>query len=171
MDIHQAIEARRSIRNYLDKPLEEDKLNKLLISAQLAPSARNTQPYKLVVVREKVSLQALSQAAANQAFVGRASAVIAAVALDPSYVMRCGIPSHIIDIAIALDHVTLAAVEEGLGTCWIGAFYQDKVKQVLGIPESCQVVALLAVGYQAKAPEPRMRKPISELVCFERFEH
>lgn len=94
---------------------------------------------------------------------------IVAVTLDPDYVMLGGIPAHPVDIAIALDHMTLVAVEEGLGTCWIGGFYQDQVKQILSIPEKYKVVALLPVGYPAESPRKKPRKPLEEVVCYDSF--
>jgi nitroreductase len=169
MNTHEAIGKRRSMRGYLDKPIEEDRLTRLFTAAQLAPSTHNDQAYKLVIVREKKTLRALAEAAAKQTFIAEAPVVIAAVSLEPSYYMRSGIPGHTVDVAIALDHITLAATEEGLGTCWIGAFHQDQVKQILGIPGSFQVVALMTVGYPDYAPESRTRKPLSQLLCYERF--
>jgi len=72
-------------------------------------------------------------------------------------------------VAIAVDHMTLAAVAEGLGTCWIGAFYEDQVKQILGIPPAVRVVQLLALGYPKSIPDPKPRKSLSEIVCYERW--
>lgn len=105
----------------------------------------------------------------SKSFIGAAPVIIVAVALDPEYVMPGGVPAHPVDIAIALDHMTLVAVEEGLGTCWIGAFYQDQVKQMLGIPEKYKVVALLPVGYPADSPRKKIRKPLEEIVCYDFF--
>ena len=65
--------------------------------------------------------------------------------------------------------MTLVAVEEGLGTCWIGAFYQDQVKQMLGIPEKYKVVAVLSLGYPADSPRKKFRKPLEEIVCYDSF--
>ena len=81
--------------------------------------------------------------------------------------MACGQLAYPIDVAIAVDHMTLAAVQEGLGTCWLGAFYEDKVKEILGIPEKIRVVQMLALGYPEHVPEPRARKPFDEVVIFE----
>jgi len=95
--------------------------------------------------------------------------VIAAVALQPEYVMRCEVPAYAVDLAIAVDHMTLVAVEEGLGTCWIGAFYQDEVKRILNIPREYKVVALLPLGFPADTPGEKYRKPLNEIVCYEVF--
>jgi nitroreductase len=80
--------------------------------------------------------------------------------------MRCGVPAHYIDIAIALTHMHLQAVEEGLGTCWIGSFYQDKVKKVLNLPEDAEVVQLMTLGYPAEDPPERPRLPLKEIVKY-----
>jgi len=169
MNVFEAIAARRSIRGYLDKPVEPEKLTRILDAARRAPSARNRQEWKFVVVREKETRQKLMAAARNQAFVGEAPVVIAACAVTTDAVMACGQLAYPIDVAIAVDHMTLAAVEEGLGTCWVGAFYEDQVKQILGIPPAVRVVQLLALGYPKSIPDPKPRKSLSEIVCYERW--
>ena len=169
MNIYEAINKRRSVRAYQDKPIPEDILTKILESARLAPSAKNRQQFKLIVVKDSQMRKELVEAANNQQFVGEAPIVIAAVGLAPDYKMRCDIPADPVDVAIAIDHVTLAAVEEGLGTCWIGSFYQDRVREVLGIPSSYKVVELLTLGYPSDSPKPKSRKSLEELVCYEKF--
>ena len=169
MNVYEAIGARRSIRNYLDRPVEEDKLLRVLDAGRRAPSARNAQEWKFCVARDKATRQKLMAAARNQAFVGEAAVVIAACAVETNAVMSCGQLAYPIDVAIAVDHMTLAAVEEGLGTCWVGAFYEDQVKQILGIPATVRVVQLLALGYPKSLPEARPRKPLGEIVCYDRW--
>jgi nitroreductase len=85
-------------------------------------------------------------------------------------VMRCGIPGDAVDLAIAMEHLALAATAEGLGTCWIGAFDQDQVREVLGIPESAKVVELMTLGYPAGSQRSRACKPLSEIVCYDRWQ-
>jgi nitroreductase len=136
MNVFEAIKTRRSVRSYLDKPVEEDKLLRVLEAARLAPSANNYQEWRFVVVRDDVTRQKLMAAARGQGFVGQAPVVIACCAQTDGHVMTCGQKCYPIDVAIAIDHMTLVAVEEGLGTCWVGSFYADQVKQILGIPES-----------------------------------
>jgi nitroreductase len=169
MNVHEAIAARRSIRSYQDKPVEEAKLMRILEAARKAPSARNRQEWKFCLVRDKETRQKLMVAAKNQAFVGEAPVVIAACAVDTEAVMACGQLAYPIDVAIAVDHMTLIAVEEGLGTCWVGAFLEDQVKQVLGIPANVRVVQLLALGYPKSAPEAKPRKALNEIVCYDRW--
>ncbi|MDD5454996.1 MAG: nitroreductase family protein [Candidatus Ratteibacteria bacterium] len=169
MNVYEAINKRRSVRAYKNKPIPEDILNKILEAARLAPTAKNRQQFKLIVVTNPETIKKLVEVANNQQFVGEASAVIAAVGLTPNDKMRCGIPTDPIDVAIAIDHITLAAVEEGLGTCWIGSFFQDKACQLLGIPSSYKVVELLTLGYPADSPRPKTRKSLNEIICYEKF--
>ena len=108
-------------------------------------------------------------AARDQKFVGTAPVIIACCGLDPEYHMTCGQPADVIDTAIAIEHMALAAASMGLGTCWIGAFYQDQVKELLGIPDDVQVVELLTLGYPAGAEFKTSRKNLDEIVCYERW--
>lgn len=167
MDVSEAIRNRRSVRKYQTRNIENDKLDRVLETGRLAPSARNLQEWRFVVVRDGSRRKRLAEAAKGQTFVGEAPVVIAACATVTDYVMTCGQLTYPIDLAIAVDHMTLKAVEEGLGTCWIGAFYEEEVKKVLSIPPEVRVVALLAIGYPDESPFPRPRKDMDEIVAFE----
>jgi len=168
MDLMQAVRARRSIRKFLDKPVEEEKLLAVLEAGQLAPSAKNMQDWRFIVVRDFATRQRLAEAARDQQFVGQAPVVIAACGTS-DLVMTCGQPAYVIDVAIALDHMTLAAASLDLGTCWIGAFYEEKVKEILGVPQEVRVVALLPLGYPAEQPGPRPRKSLDDVVAWEHW--
>lgn len=171
MDFLELVRKRRSVRSYQERPVPEDALLRILESARLAPSASNRQPWKFVVVRNPELRKALGVAANNQVFVGEAPVIIAAVALMPEGLMSCGVPRYAVDLAIAVTHMTLAAAEEGLGTCWIGAFSQDKVREILGIPEKYKVVALLPLGYPADTGlRGKSRKSLEEIVSYDKFE-
>jgi nitroreductase len=169
MEFHDVVRARYSVRKYQARPVEQDKLDRVLEAARLAPSGSNRQPWKFVVVRDAATRQRLVPACRDQKFVGEAAVVIAGVGLMPDRVMSCEVPGDPVDLAIALEHIALAATAEGLGTCWIGAFHQDQVRQVLGIPPSAKVIEVMTLGYPADSPKPRSRKPISEIVCYERW--
>lgn len=169
MNVYEAIKARRSVRAYQDKPVPEDVLNRVLEAARLAPSGNNHQSRKFVVVTDKNIKEKLAQAANNQNFVAGAAVVIAAVGLNPQKVMSCGIPGDPVDVAIAVDHMTLAAVEEGLGTCWIGAFSQEKVCGILNVPSPYRVIELLTLGYPADTPGQKSRKSLEQIVCYQQF--
>jgi nitroreductase len=170
MELMEAIKKRSSIRAYKDKPVPEDKLLVVLEAARLAPSGRNSQAWKFVVVRDKTLRQALGRAAGGQPHVNMAPVIIAAVATEPESIMPCGIPAYPVDLAIAIDHMTLAAVDLGLGTCWIGAFSQDQVKTILGIPGKLKVVSLLTLGYPDETGRPKIRKILKEIICWEKYE-
>ena len=168
MDVMEAIKKRYSVRSYQDRAVETDKLESILEAARLAPSASNRQEWRFIVVRDKDIRQRLMQAAKDQAFVGQAPVVIAACAKTDSHVMTCGQQCYPIDVAIAIEHMALKATEEGLGTCWVGAFYEDKVKEILNIPQGIRVVELLALGYPAKSsPGHKNRLPLEEIVIYE----
>jgi nitroreductase len=169
MELMEAIKRRRSVRSYQDKAVEEEKLLRVLEAGRLAPSAKNMQDWRFIVVKDPGLRLKLAEAAKNQAFVGQAPVVIVACGTS-DYVMTCGQLTYPIDVSIAVDHMTLAAVEEGLGTCWIGAFYEDKVKEILEIPQSIRVVALLPLGYPAQPPsKPTPRKNLKEIVAYDKW--
>jgi len=168
MNVYEAIEARRSVRRFADRPVEDDKLQRLLRAAQEAPSGRNLQEWKLVVVRDAGARTALAQAC-EQPFVAAAPAVLALVATHPDRLMHCGVPAAPVDGAIVLDHVSLAAVQEGLGTCWIGHFDQDACRKLLKAPASGRIIEMMLLGYAAEPPAPRKRKDLKHLVCYETY--
>jgi len=168
MDVMEAIKRRYSVRSYQDRAVEEEKLNSILEAARLAPSASNRQEWRFIVVRDKNIRQRLMKAARNQAFVGQAPVVIACCASTDNHKMTCGQLCYPIDVAIAIEHMVLKATEEGLGTCWIGAFYEEQVKEILGIPKDIRVVELLALGYPDKpCPSHKDRLSLEEIVMYE----
>jgi nitroreductase len=156
MNVAEAIALRRSIRAFEGRAVEEEKLKKVLEAGRLSPSGNNSQNRKFVLVRDKRTREKLIKAAGNQTFIAQAPVVIVA----------CG---EIVDVIIAVDHMTLQAVEEGLGTCWIGFFEEADVRKLLGIPDTVHVVVLLPMGYPAEKPEARPRNPIEKCVCFEKY--
>jgi nitroreductase len=170
MDLFEAIKSRYSVRAYKDQPVEQDKLDRILDAARLAPSGSNRQPWKFVVVRDAAVRTALVPACCDQEFVGQAPVVIAGVGLLADRVMRCDVPGDPVDLAIALEHIALAATAEGLGTCWIGAFYQDQVRKVLNVPATCKVIELMTLGYPADRPRDKTRKALGEVVCYDKFQ-
>lgn len=167
MEVSEAIRARRSIRKYRAQKVEAEKLDLVLEAGRLAPSARNMQEWRFVVVKDEPTRKRLAEAAKGQAFVGEAPVVIAACATVTDSVMTCGQLTYPIDLAIAVEHMVLQAAAEGLGTCWIGAFYEEEVKKILDIPPEVRVVALLPLGYPDESPFPRPRKGMEEIVAFE----
>ncbi len=168
MDVRQAIAERRSVRGYRAEPIPEEVLDELLEAARLAPSGGNRQEWRFIAVKDAGQRQKLAEAA-GQPFIGEAPVILAGVSLNPERVMRCGVPAYAVDVAIAMTDVTLAAAALGLGTCWIGSFNQEKVKEILGIPDMCKAVELMPIGYPADAPRVKDRKPLAEVVSYDRF--
>jgi nitroreductase len=169
MELFEAIRTRRSIRAYMPKEVEQEKLDHVLEAARLAPSGANRQAWRFIVIRDAEVRRQLAGITRGQDFVADAPVVIAATATDPSVTTGSGEPAHRIDIAIAVDHMTLAAHDLGLGTCWIGAFDQRGAEQVLGVPKEAEVVVLLTLGYPAKEGVFRGRKSIEEIVSYDRY--
>jgi len=169
MDVMAAIQKRRSIRNYLPKPVEEKKLKSVLEAGRLAPSAHNAQEWKFIVVKDAETRKKLAEACRNQSFIAEAPVVIVGCGLNPAKKMSGGQFSCPIDLAIAVDHMTLKAVEEDLGTCWIGSYDEPAVKTILKIPAEVNVVAIFPLGYPAVYPKPRPRKNFIEVFVSDRW--
>lgn len=170
MTVEDAVKKRCSVRSYSGKPVEEEKIKELLEAARLAPSAGNRQEWRFVVVTDEHSRKELASAAAGQMFVGEAPCVIACCADTDFHKMTCGQLTYPIDVSIAIDHITLRAVELGLGTCWIGAFYEEEVKKILNIPEKIRVVELLTLGYpESVAQRPKKRLALEQVVFYEKW--
>jgi nitroreductase len=157
-----AIRNRRSIRKYKKKRIPESDLTEVLEAARLAPSGANRQFWKMIVVQDEERKRGLVPLCKNQKFIEECSAFIAAVD-DPSQKW------YRVDVAIALDHLTLAAHAKGLGTCWIGAFDPEKVAEYLGVPKGQVVTVCMTLGYPDEAPEERTRKPTEELFYWEKY--
>ncbi len=168
MDVFEAIEKRYSARRYDEREVEQEVLEKLLNAARLAPSAKNLQEWRFIVVRDQETRVKLADAS-FQKFVGRAPVILVCCAESDGYVMRCGLPSYPIDVAIAIDHLTLAATALGLGTCWIGKFDPDRIKEILSIPLRVHVVELLLLGYPADSARPKNRLDLADIVKYDRW--
>ncbi len=171
MDVREAICKRYSVRNYTNQPVDDAMLTEVLEAARLAPSGSNRQPWTFVVVRDADLRARLVEACNGQAFVGTAPVVIAACGTMPDRMMSCEVPGDPVDVAIAIDHMTLQAAELGLGTCWVGAFNQDAVRDVLGIPaDAAKVIEVLTLGHPADTPpKAKKRKDLDEIVRWDRW--
>ncbi len=172
MEFYEAVRRRVSVRAYRPDPVPEEVLNRILEAGRLAPSAKNYQPWKFIVIRDEKVKEELVPACRNQAFIAQAPVIICGCALlDQAWKGMGGYWSAAeVDVTIALEHIILAAAAEGLGTCWIGAFKEEDVRRVLGIPEGVKPVALTPVGYPSQETTPRPRKSLSEIVCFDRYQ-
>jgi nitroreductase len=168
MTVLEAIRKRYSCRAYQDKNIEKEKLSQILEAARLAPSAKNMQDWRFVVVTDKEKKHKLVEAANNQTFIENAGAIIVACSVS-SEVMRCGQAVGPIDVAIALEHICLQAAQLGLATCWIGSFYPDKVRPIVGIPQDVAIIELMALGYPADKQKEPKREPMEKIVCYENW--
>jgi len=169
MTVFEAIRKRYSCRAYEDRAIERAELDKIFEAARLAPSAKNLQDWRFVVVTEKEAKIKVAAAANNQRFLEQAGAIIVGCS-NSDEVMRCGQAVGPIDVAIALEHIALQAAELGLATCWIGSFYPDKIRPILGIPEDMAIIELMALGYPADSRKESKREAISEILCYEKWQ-
>jgi nitroreductase len=170
MDVIEAINNRKSIRKYKNTEIDDEKLKKILKSAQIAPSAANRQEWKFIVVKNKETREELVDAAHGQKFLGQAPIIIVACSTESERVMPCGQYAYTVDLSIAVSFMILEATELGLGTCWLGAFDEGKVKRILNIPEDIRVPAMFTLGYADEIPTPRPRKALDDIVCYEKYE-
>ena len=168
MMIIDAVRKRYSCRSYQDKPIEKEKLDVILEAARLAPSAKNLQDWRFVVVAEKQIKLKVADCTNRPEVFNKAGIIIAACSVSDD-VMRCGQAVAPIDVAIALEHIALQATELGLGTCWIGSFDTEKIREILGIPDDIQIIELMAVGYAADSYKQPNREPIEKIICYERW--
>ncbi len=169
MTVLEAIRRRYSCRAYQDKPVEREKLEQIFEAARLAPSAKNLQDWRFVVVTDKEKKRKLAEAANDQKFIESAGVIIVACS-NCNEVMRCGQAIGPIDVTIALEHIALQAAELGLATCWIGSFYPEKVLPILGIPEDIAIIELMALGYPADSPKEPKREPMKNILCYEKWQ-
>jgi len=173
MDVLEAIKRRRSIRAFKSDDVSPEIVENLLGAARWAPSAGNIQPWEFIVVRKPEIKRRLVEAALDQTFIEEAPVVIVVCANEnrssQGYGMRGKTLYCIQDTAAAIQNINLAAYFFGLGTCWIGAFREEKAREILKIPQGIRPVAIIPVGYPAEAPSPRNRRPISQIVHYETF--
>lgn len=174
MNIFDVFRDRRSIRKYLDRPVEETKLTQVLDAARLAPSWKNQQCWRFVVVRDARRKEALLKAfhVDNPGTKAIASApVVIVVCADPHESgIENGIEYYIADTAIAFEHLCLAAHALGLGTCWMGWFDERMIQAALDIPASIKVVGVTPLGYADQAPKARPRKALADITHYDRWE-
>lgn len=152
--VWDVITTRRSVRAFSDETIEEDVLNKCLEAARLAPSWANKQCWHFVVVTGK---QAVDELGIVPAHIKNAPAVIVACGDPDKSGDWEGKAYYLVDVAIAVEHLVLQAWELGLGTVWVGAFKEEKVRKILSIPEKIRVVAVIPIGYPADKEAMRVR--------------
>jgi nitroreductase len=169
MSLIETMKKRYSCRAYQDKPIEQEKLNQIFEAARQAPSAKNLQDWRFVVVADKAKKQQVAECTNHPDAFGQAGVMLAACSVC-SEAMRCGQPIAPIDVAIALEHIALMATELGLATCWIGSFNAEKVRQALGIPKDVAIIELMALGYPADGKRQTTREPMGSIVCYNNWQ-
>ncbi|MCX7038462.1 MAG: nitroreductase family protein [Spirochaetes bacterium] len=163
MEVLPEILGRRSVRSFTSKALDRDQVERILEAGRLAPSAKNRQEWRFVVVQKKETRQRIMEASFNQEAVGQAPAIIAVCTTNIDYRMPNGQLSYPVDLAFAASFMVLQAVHEGLGTCCMTTFDEQEVREILTTPFSMRIVLLLLVGYPAETPEPTPRKPLRQV--------
>lgn len=173
MEFFDVIENRRSVRSFQKKEVEEEKINKILDTANRAPSAGDLQAYEIVLIKDLKTKRMLCQAALGQGAIEQANVVLVFFAnpkkSEIKYGRRGATLYSIQDATIACAHAQLAVHALGLVCVWIGAFDDNKVKKILHAPEDLKPIAILSIGYAAEKPYPTPRRAISDLVHKERF--
>ena len=167
MEFYEVIKTRRSIRSYKDTPIPEESLKRVMEAARIAPSGHNRQFWKFYIVESEKKLK-VAEACICQTWIAEAPAVIVATGWKVPFSRGgyMGDMSFTMDVSIAFTQLLLAARAEGLGTCWIGDFSNDKVKKALGLPEEEYVVAVTPIGYPDKGvfSENTKRKSLEEIM-------
>jgi nitroreductase len=176
MDVLTAIRNRRSVRSYTERTIPAQLLERLRQVLRSAPSACNYQPWHFVFVMDPAVRRELGELANGQQWIADAPLIVVGCANpDEAYPGMAGRRSSVeVDVAIALDHLTLAAVAEGLGTCWIGSFDEGAVRSLLGVPAGFEIVAMTPVGYPSSPGlnhplEEQLRKPATEIFSVNRY--
>ena len=170
LDIFQVFTDRRSIRRYKDRPVEADKIERVLDAARLAPSWKNLQCWRFLVLDDQ-SLRTAILEAFPEGNPGRKAIAAAPVAIvvcaDPAESeVANGIEYYVADSAIAFEHLCLAAHALGLGTCWIGWFDETVIRKALGIPDLIRIVGVTPLGYPDQEPKARPRKTLAEIAFY-----
>lgn len=173
MDFLEIVQKRRSLRSYASTPVEPEKLNYVLECARLAPSWKNLQCWRFIVVKDPETRQALAETMPDTN-PGRKVLVQA-----PVVIVLCGVPSEsevwedkdymMLDAGLAMEHLVLAATEQGLGTCWEGLFHEDMAHKALNVPDDVRVIAYTPLGYASEERRPRPRKSMDEIVFEEKW--
>jgi len=164
MDFRQLIKARYSVRKYLEKSVESEKLDLVLEAARLAPTAANYQPFRLIVVKEQDTRKALARAY-NRSWFYTAPVIIVVCGMPAeAWVRADGFSCLEIDVAIVADHLILQATELGLGTCWIADFKPEAVREALALPAELVPLLLIPLGYPGGQRRPKKRRQLAELI-------
>ena len=165
-DLLEVIRRRHSTRRMKDTPISRETIDRLFEAARLAPSWANTQCWDFIAVTDPEKRAALARAGGPKGAMPFAPLIVVACARPQASGSRAGLDYFMLDMGIAVEHLILAATELGLGTCWVGWFNEDLVKQVLGIPPEVRVVAMIPVGVPDEVPPDRPRRAMEEILSW-----
>ena len=172
MEVMEALKGRQSVKSYLPTPVEKEKLEKVLEAGRLAPFSYTSQCRRFIVLTDPAVKKAIHDEAGTQPMIEQAPVVIV-VCATPDHehedAMPCGEVKHPIDMALSGAYMMLEAYDQGLGTCWLGAFDAEAVKKVLGIPADVKVVTMIPLGYHDGTQPRRDRKPLEEIVSYNAY--
>jgi nitroreductase len=178
-DFLDLIITRQSDRKYNDKPIENEKLERIIEAGRMAPSASNSQPWKFIVVTDhelvlKVAEAASAKLLGMNSFVSQAPAILVIVREKPNLSSKVGATIKnkdysLIDIGIATENICLQAKAEGIGSCIIGWFDEKQLRKLLGIPRSKRVELIITMGYSLSKQREKRRKPAGETVSYNKY--
>ena len=169
MEFSELIKKRYSVRSYKPDPVEDDKLEQVLEAARLAPTAANRQPFQFLVIHTAGREEELGRIYGRPWFVEPPIVICACGVHEQAWKRGDGKSYCDVDVSIAMDHLILAAADLGLGTCWIGAFDPTAAREVLGLPQEVEPIAFTPLGYPNDELKPKKRKPLDEIVRYERW--
>jgi nitroreductase len=180
MEFQDVIQNRMSIRSFEQRKVEDDKISYIINCARLAPSWINKQCWRFIVVQDKSRIEALAKTSIINRWLKHVPCILVGCGDPTESGNRDDIPYFTVDVAIAMEHIILAATDVGLGSCWIGGFNEQKVKEILDIPKRIRVIALTPLGYPAEKKKildktavviagSKKRKSIQEITRYERW--
>jgi len=173
MDVLEAVRGRRSTRTFKHQDVPAEIVEKLIDAARSAPSAGNVQPWEFIIVRESEIKRRLARAALDQLFIEEAPVVIVVCANENRSSQRYGHRGKTLyciqDTAAATQNILLTAHSLGLGTCWVGAFREEEVGEILKVPQGIRPMAIVPLGHPDEAPSPRGWRPKEQIVHYEAF--
>lgn len=168
MNVLEIIETRRSIRKYLPQPVEQEKLDYIMECARLAPSAVNFQPWYFYIIQSEEAKEKLYECYHNKWFSTNAAPVFIVACGDKnaSWKRKSDMKDHMdIDVAIAFEHICLAATEQGLGTCWVCSFDVEKTRSLFELPDHMEPIAITPLGYPVEEEVKRTPRKSKEEIC------
>ncbi|NIO23302.1 MAG: nitroreductase family protein [Candidatus Aenigmarchaeota archaeon] len=163
-DFIRLIKDRRSVREYTDRPIEKRILEEIVDAGRLAPSARNIQPWKFLMVTEKGKLSEIAKQVEWGHFIKDSTACVVICG-------EKGVKRRVEDCCLAAENMILAAKSLGVGSCYVAALQKDVegVRNLLNVPENLEIVCFLSLGYFEKNPEPHDKKELEDVIHWESF--